>query len=119
MQRILIVLVASLIAWASAADVAVHPFRSQDPVLGVAIAERLADALEGVEVLGPELVPALVAPIVVPGGFFNPVVLLPAGVTDRSGVAVLGGALGIDAVSGAGSIGARASMARRRYADRR
>jgi tetratricopeptide (TPR) repeat protein len=106
MQRILIVVVASLIGWASAADLAVHPFRSQDPVLGVAIAERLADALVGVDVLGPELVPALVAPIVVPGGFFNPVALLPSGVTDRSGVAMLGDALGIDAVSGEVSIGA-------------
>jgi tetratricopeptide (TPR) repeat protein len=106
MQRILIAVVASLIAWASAADVAVHPFRSQDPVLGVAVAERLAGAIEGVEVLGPELVPALVAPIVVPGGFFNPVALLPSGVTDRSGVALLGDALGIDAVSGAISIDA-------------
>ncbi|MFN2322833.1 MAG: hypothetical protein ABR510_07730 [Trueperaceae bacterium] len=106
MQRILIAVVASLIAWASAADVAVHPFRSQDPVLGVAIAERLSEALGDVDVLGPELVPALVAPIVVPGGFFNPVALLPAGVTDRSGVALLGDALGIDAVSGEVSIGA-------------
>lgn len=105
MQRILVLVVASLIAWASAADLAVHPFRSQDPVLGVAVAERLADALVGVDVLGPELVPALVAPIVVPGGFFNPVALLPAGVTDRSGVAVLGDALGLDAVSGEVSIG--------------
>ncbi len=106
MHRILVVVIASLIAWATAADIAVHPFQSQDPVLGVAVAERLADALVGVDVLGPELVPALVAPVVVTGGFFNPVALLPAGITDRSGVALLGDALGIDAVSGAVSVGA-------------
>jgi tetratricopeptide (TPR) repeat protein len=101
MHRTLIVLATTLIAWAAAADVVVHPFRSQDPFLGVAVAERVAGALEGVEVLGPELAPALIAPVPVPGGFFNPLAVLPDGVVDRSGVAVLGDALGVAAaVSG-------------------
>ena len=106
MHRILIVLATTLIAWAAAADVVVHPFRSQDPVVGVAVAERVAGALEGVDVLGPELAPALIAPVPVPGGFFNPIAVLPDGVVDRSGVAVLADALGVAAaVSGTLSVG--------------
>ncbi len=101
MVRMWSVLVAVLLSWAVAADVAVHPFRAQDPVVGVALAERVADALTGVDVLGPELVPALIAPIVVPDGFVNPIVFLPEGVVGPTGVTVLADVLGTrSAVSG-------------------
>ncbi len=101
MLRMWFVLVAVLLSWAVAADVAVHPFRAQDPVVGVALAERMAGALTDVDVLGPEVVPALIAPIVVPDGFVNPIVFLPDGVVDATGVVVLADVLGVPAaVSG-------------------
>lgn len=97
-RRTLVSLVLALVAWASAADLIVHPFRSQDPIVGVALAERVASALADVGVVGPELAPTLAAPIVVPGGFLNPLVVLPGGAFDETGVALLAGATGVPAV---------------------
>lgn len=101
MRRTLVTLLIALFSWSAAADVVVHPFRSQDPLVGVAVAERVAGALTGVAVLGPEVAPTLVAPIVVPGGFLNPLAVAPAGAFDRTGIALLAGAVGVPvAVSG-------------------
>jgi hypothetical protein len=40
----------------------------------------------------------LVAPIVVPGGFLNPLRATPGGAFDRSGVAIVAGAVGVSVV---------------------
>jgi tetratricopeptide (TPR) repeat protein len=101
MRRLIAVLIVLLASSALAADAVVHPFRSQDPVVGVAVAERIAAALGGIDVLGPEVAPTLVAPVVVPGGFVNPLALLRVGPYDRSAVALMAGAIGVPvAVSG-------------------
>jgi transcriptional regulator of arginine metabolism len=91
-------LLIALVSWAAAVDVVVHPFRSQDPVVGVAVAERIASSLADAVVLGPEVAPMLVAPVVVPGGFLNPLVVAPDGAFDLSGVALLAGGIGVPAV---------------------
>jgi len=98
MRRTLALLLVVLVSWAAAADAVVHPLRSQDPVVGVAVADRIAAALEGAVILGPEVAPTLVAPIVVPGGFLNPLAVAPAAAFDRSGVALLAGAVGVPVV---------------------
>ena len=98
MRRTLALLLVVLVSWAAAADAVVHPLRSQDPVVGVAVADRIAAALEGAVVLGPEVAPTLVAPIVVPGGFLNPLAVAPVAAFDRSGVALLAGAVGVPVV---------------------
>jgi hypothetical protein len=95
MRRLIAVLIVLLASSAVAADAVVHPFRSQDPVVGVAVADRIAAALGGIEVLGPEVAPTLVAPVVVPGGFVNPLALLRGGPYDRSAVALMAGAIGV------------------------
>jgi tetratricopeptide (TPR) repeat protein len=98
LRRTLFSLLIALVSWAAAVDVVVHPFRSQDPVVGVAIAERIASSLADAVVLGPEVAPMLVAPVVVPGGFLNPLVVAPDGAFDLSGVALLAGGIGVPAV---------------------
>jgi len=97
-RRTLFTLIIALVSWAAAVDVVVHPFRSQDPVVGVAVAERIASSLADVVVLGPEVAPTLVAPVVVPGGFINPMVVAPDGAFDLSGVALLAGGIGVPVV---------------------
>lgn len=97
-RRLILTLLIALVSWAAAVDAVVHPFRSQDPVVGVAVAERIASALADVVVLGPEVAPMLVAPIVVPGGFLNPLRATPGGAYDRSGVAIVAGAVGVPVV---------------------
>ncbi len=98
MRRALALVLFVFVSSAFAADVVVHPFRSQDPVVGVALAERIAASLGDVDVLGPEVAPTLTAPIVVPGGFVNPLSFLPAGPFDRSAVALIAGAVGVPVV---------------------
>jgi tetratricopeptide (TPR) repeat protein len=98
MRRLLVLLIVLLAASATAADVIVHPFASQDPVVGVALAERVAAALGGVDVLGPEVAPTLVPPVVVPGGFVNPLALLRGGSYDRTAVVLMAGAVGVPVV---------------------
>lgn len=97
-RRTLFTLLIALVSWAAAVDAVVHPFRSQDPVVGVAVAERIASSLDGAVVMGPEIAPMLVAPVVVPGGFVNPLVVAPDGAFDRSGVALLAGGTGVPVV---------------------
>lgn len=98
LRRTLLSLLLALVAWASAADLVVHPFASQDPVVGVAVAERVASAIVDRRVIGPELAPMVAAPIVVPGGFLNPLVVVPGGAFDENGVALLAGATGVPIV---------------------
>lgn len=57
---------------ALAASLAVHPFDSDDPLLGVAVADEVAAAFDGVAlVLGPEIAPNLIPPVMVDGGFVS------------------------------------------------
>lgn len=57
---------------AFAASLAVHPFDSDDPLLGVAVADELAAAFNGVAlVLGPDITPNLIPPVMVEGGFVS------------------------------------------------
>jgi len=97
-RRTLFTLLIALVSWAAAVDAVVHPFRSQDPVVGVAVAERIASSLVDVVVLGPEVAPMLVAPVVVPGGFLNPLAIAPDGAFDVSGVALVAGGIGVPVV---------------------
>jgi tetratricopeptide (TPR) repeat protein len=75
-RRAILVLVLLALSWSAAADLVIHPFRSQDPVLGVAVANRVAESLQGMVVIGPEVAALVVAPVAVPGGFLNPLVAL-------------------------------------------
>ena len=72
--RLLAVLSLCLPSAAFAETLVVYPFASQDVFLGVAIADRLAQAFEGVdglEVVGPEVSSGLVPPLVAEDGFFS------------------------------------------------
>ena len=110
-QPVAVTLVLFLVAVAYAQpSVAVYPFSSQEPVLGVAVADILAttldDAVEedALTVYGPAVTPAFVAPFVVEDGFLSPLLLLnPSGadLADANGAALLREALGVDvAVTG-------------------
>src|SRR5690606_15878036 len=60
-------------ALASGPTVLVHPFDSQDVLLGAALATEVADALDETSVvIGPEVAAAAVPPLAVEGGFINP-----------------------------------------------
>ncbi|HKI57540.1 MAG TPA: tetratricopeptide repeat protein [Trueperaceae bacterium] len=93
---------------AFASSLVVYPFDSQDALLGVAVADRIAEAFQGqAEVIPPDLAPGLVPPLVAQGGFVNLVTLLGAKtMTEASGAPLLRGALGADvAVTGSVAIG--------------
>ena len=94
-------------------SLAVYPFSSQEPVLGVAVADILAATLDdavdaapddALTVYGPAVTPAFVAPFVVEDGFLSPLLLLNASgadLADANGAALLREALGVDvAVTG-------------------
>ena len=92
----------------SATRLAVFPFESQETLVGVAVAERVATALQtaqpeqgerSVEVLGPEVALALVPPLAVQNGFLNPLVFLgqSQSASSRTATALLRDALGVDA----------------------
>ena len=96
----------------SAISLAVFPFESQETLVGVAVAERVATALETVqpseeqeqgehpvELLGPEVALALVPPLAVQNGFLNPLVFLgqSQSASSRTATALLRDALGVDA----------------------
>lgn len=88
---------------ASAASLAVYPFSSQDPLLGVALADELAAAFhDSALVFGPEVAAGLVPPLVVIDGFINLGVVLEGDVwTGPSGAALLRSGTGVDvAVTG-------------------
>jgi len=90
-------------AGAMASSVVVYPFDSQDTLLGVAVADRVAGAFEGeATVVGPDVAPGLLPPLVAKGGFVNLVTLIGTGaMTGPSGAVLIRGATGADvAVTG-------------------
>ena len=104
MRRWLLVLSALLLsASALASSVVVYPFDSQDTLLGVAVADRVAQAFDGrAEVVGPDVAPGLVPPLVTQGGFVNLVTLIGnRAMTGPSGAQLIRGTTGADvAVTG-------------------
>jgi len=87
-------------ALASGPTVLVHPFDSQDVLLGAALATEVADALDETSVvIGPEVAAAAVPPLAVEGGFINPArVVDPNDVYRPAGADLLLGATGVDVV---------------------
>jgi len=93
---LLIALVGVAAPWAAAmaAAMAVHPFASDDPLLGMAVAEELAASFSGVDLLlGPEVTAGAVPPIMAGGGFI--------GLTRVTGQEPMYGAAGVDLLRGA------------------
>lgn len=109
MRRSLLVLFLLVLgSGAFASSLVVYPFDSQDALLGVAVADRLAEAFQGrAEVIPPELAPGLVPPLVAQGGFVNLVTLVGSKtMTGPSGASLLRGTIGADvAITGAVTIG--------------
>ncbi|CAN5827985.1 hypothetical protein BH23DEI1_BH23DEI1_03120 [soil metagenome] len=94
MRTPLLTILAALLTFASAVELVVYPFESQDPIVGIAIADRVAGAL-GLDVIGPAAAPALVVPLVAPSGFVNPAVFLGnGGPFGRNGAWLVRGVLG-------------------------
>ncbi|HZJ08418.1 MAG TPA: tetratricopeptide repeat protein, partial [Trueperaceae bacterium] len=59
-------------AHVAAASVLVHPFDSQDVLLGVAVADEVANSLtDRATVIGPEAAPGAIPPLVAEGGFIS------------------------------------------------
>lgn len=57
---------------AMAASVLVHPFESQDVLLGVAVADEVANSLQDrATVIGPEVAPGAIPPLIAEGGFIS------------------------------------------------
>jgi tetratricopeptide (TPR) repeat protein len=101
MRPVLWIVLVLLLGRASAVDLVVHPFTAADPIVGVALADRVAEAIVDVDVVGPELAPLLAAPIVVPGGYLNLLAFQRGNGLDRTGIALLAGVLGVpNAVTG-------------------
>ncbi len=102
MRSLYLTLLLSLVGGALAASLAVHPFQSQDPALGMLLADRVAEALGG-EVVGPAATPALVAPLVARDGFVSPAIFVDdPGLSGRNAAWLLRGVIGVDAaVTGA------------------
>ena len=99
-------------AFAKPETIAVYPFASQDVMLGVAFADRIAAGFEAhADVFGPAATPGLIPPLEVHGGYLSPLQLLgdhfdPSDIRDRTGTAVLRDALGVDvAIAGKVHIG--------------
>jgi tetratricopeptide (TPR) repeat protein len=69
--KVLIAFLLSFFSVSFAQSLVVYPFSSQDTLSGVAVADRLAQALAGsLEVYGPEVSPGLPVPLLAPDGFF-------------------------------------------------
>lgn len=104
MRRWLVVLVVLMLSGSSlAASLVVYPFESQDTLLGVAVADMVAEAFEPqAVVIGPGIAPSVIPPFVVQGGFINLLALVgPGAMTGPSGAALLRDAIGADvAVTG-------------------
>lgn len=95
--KFLITLFIAALSLAQAATLVFYPLESNDPVLGVAVAERLSEAFSSsFEVYGPAEAPALVPPFVVQGGFFNPTAFVQ-GLADSTGAELVRSALGASA----------------------
>ena len=100
-RRLLIALLLLTLGWGVAETLVVYPIQSQDALLGVAVADRIATAFAGEfdEVLGPAVAPSLLPPLTVEGGFLHPTAFLK----DRSlgnptGAALAREAIGADLV---------------------
>lgn len=104
-RPILILLVALLGGVGLASSLVIYPFDSQDPLLGVAVADALAAAFEGpVEVVGPAAAPGLLPPLIAQGGFLSLGTLVgPASLTGPSGAQLMRSASGAD-VAATGAI---------------
>ena len=87
-----------LLGGAQAKTIVIPPFSSDDPVVGVALAQAVAEAFEADQlVFGPAVAPTLTPPFLVDGGFFNPLGFHE--VTDDPGASVLlRAAIGADLV---------------------
>lgn len=94
--------------WASAASLLIYPLESQEPLLGIAVAEEIAALLAGdAVVLGPEVAAGAVPPTVVADGFVSLERLV--GVRAMSGAAgadMLRAGTGVD-VAATGSLSLR------------
>ncbi|MDZ7704976.1 MAG: tetratricopeptide repeat protein [Trueperaceae bacterium] len=105
-NRIIVVLVGLWLAAFTLAQpsLALYPFSSQETLLGVAVTERVASAVDDAfEVFGPVETPVLVPPLVVESGFLNPLFFVgndpqALNVDSLDGAAVVREALGVDAV---------------------
>jgi tetratricopeptide (TPR) repeat protein len=87
-------------ALAQTGTLVVYPFTSQETLLGTAVAERVAAALEGrLEVLGPALAPVFVPPLVSDEGVMSPLLYGPS-VSSAASVALLRDIFGADAAVG-------------------
>lgn len=72
LRNVLVSLALLLLSLGWAETLAVYPLNSQDVLLGVAVADRVAEAFEAsFETVGPDVAPALVPPITTEGGFIN------------------------------------------------
>lgn len=101
MRALLVALTAALLLGVGAArSLVVYPIESRDALLGVAVADLVADAFdEGYEVFGPAVAPTLVPPLPVEDGYVNPTAFLgDAGLANRTAAALLRDALGADAL---------------------
>ncbi len=91
-------------------SLALYPFSSQETLVGFAVTERVASAVDGAfEVYGPVETPVLVPPLTVDSGFLNPLFFLSDNpqqleVGTLGGAAVVRETLGVD-VALTGDIG--------------
>lgn len=103
---VLFTLLLFTLSFAQAQTLVVFPLESQDFLLGVAVSDRLSEALAEateLEVYGPDVAPALVPPITTRDGFINLLDFLDRGneasmLDSRPGAALVQETLGADAV---------------------
>lgn len=105
-RRLSIVLLLFFLPFVAAQSLVIFPLESQDVLLGVAVADRLTEALQDetdLEVFGPDVAPALAPPITTRDGFINLVDFIDRGadtsiISTRSGAALVQDLLGAEAV---------------------
>ena len=98
-----VMLVLLIIGLAFAENLVIYPFDSQDVLLGVAVADKVAVAFdETFEVIAPDVAPTLVPPFIVQDGFISPIALINQGnglfISSAGGARLLQGVLGADNV---------------------
>ncbi len=83
-------------AWA--ASIAIHPFESDDPLLGMAVSNELAASFGGIDVvIGPEVAAGAIPPIMAGGGFIGLTRVVGADpMYSLAGLELLRGGLGVD-----------------------
>jgi tetratricopeptide (TPR) repeat protein len=95
--KLIITLLVAFLGAVQGATLVFYPVEGQDPLLGVAVSERLAEAFaDDFETYGPAEAPALVPPFMIEGGFFNPTSFLD-GLASITGAKLVRSALGADA----------------------